>query len=220
MFLYFASQAVHDPFSDCSAYSVYDGGIPSDEYLDADMYTRVSHSPKLTYPPNFLDCATLIFSFPLFNQITNTVVGQKRQQYAMSLVLLDNAVKEIYQALEETKQLQNTYIIFASDNGACLYGGGKNAPLRGSKGTLFEGNLIYTRTACFTAHYAANAVRVGGMRVDAFIHSPLLPASTVGTVYSGLMHVSDWFPTILDLAGITTFASSSDYSLDGVSQVT
>ena len=57
----------------------------------------------------------------------------------MSLVMLDKAVQSIYSALEEAKQLDNTYIIFASDNGACLYGGGKNAPLRGSKGTLFEG---------------------------------------------------------------------------------
>lgn len=42
MFLYFASQAVHDPFADCSAYSRYDGGIPSSgDYVDAEMYEKV-----------------------------------------------------------------------------------------------------------------------------------------------------------------------------------
>lgn len=130
-------------------------------------------------------------------QIKTNVVGDKRQQYAMSLVMLDNAVADLYKALEETNQLSNTYIIFASDNGACLYGGGKNAPLRGSKGTLFE----------------------GGTRVDAFIYSPLLPSTVTGSSYSGLMHVSDWFPTILDLAGVTTFKSKKGYEMDGISQV-
>jgi len=77
------------------------------------------------------------------------VVGDKRQQYAMSLVLLDNAVSDIYNALEAAQQLDNTYIIFASDNGACLYGGGKNAPLRGSKGTLFEGSWIVSYSSFF-----------------------------------------------------------------------
>jgi arylsulfatase A-like enzyme len=115
MFLYFASQAVHDPFADCAAYSAYDGGIPS-TYLSSDLVDRV----------------------------TTSVVGDKRQQYAMSLLLLDQAVAEMYDALVTTKQLDNTYIIFASDNGACRYSGGKNAPLRGSKGTLFEGLLLYS----------------------------------------------------------------------------
>ena len=35
--------------------------------------------------------------------------------------------------------LPRTYIIFASDNGGCYLGGGKNAPLRGTKATILEG---------------------------------------------------------------------------------
>ena len=153
MFLYFASQAVHDPFSDCSSdsFASYSVGIPQD-YL----------------------------SYDIFSKIKETVVGEKRRQYAMSLYLLDQSVAAIYDALDKVNQLDNTYIIFASDNGACRYSGGKNAPLRGSKGTLFE----------------------GGTKVDAFIYSPLLPTHTMGSVYNGLMHVSDWLPTILDLADI------------------
>lgn len=167
MFLYFASQAVHDPFSDCSSgsFSTYDSGIPQD-YVSYDIYSKIKES----------------------------VVGEKRKQYAMSLYLLDQAVSAMYEALEKVNQLDNTYIIFASDNGACRYGGGKNAPLRGSKGTLFE----------------------GGTKVDAFIYSPLLPTKAKGTVYNGLMHVSDWLPTILDLADIS-YNPKKGFELDGFS---
>ena len=47
----------------------------------------------------------------------------------------------------------------------------------------------------------------GGVKVDSFIYSALLPSSSRGTVYSNIMHVSDWFPTILELAGVTGIAS-------------
>ena len=57
--------------------------------------------------------------------------------------------------------------------------GGFNYPLRGQKDTLWE----------------------GGIKAVGFIHSALLPPSAVGGVYRGLVHVSDWFPTILHLTG-------------------
>ena len=91
--------------------------------------------------------------------------------------------------------LDNTYIIFASDNGGCPASGGKNTPLRGSKGTLFE----------------------GGVKVDAFIHSRALESKMIGTVYGNLFHVSDWFPTILDMTKSAEFTPAGGYELDGVS---
>ena len=168
MFMYFAAQAVHDPFADCGEdeYSVYNEGIPE---------SYMSNIGSETYAG-----------------VAEKVVGAKRQQYAMALMLLDNAVKQIYNALDARNQLDNTYFIFASDNGACKFSGGKNAPLRGSKGTLFE----------------------GGVRVDAFISSPLLPTASKGTTYDGLMHVSDWFPTMLDFAGMLDDFKPQDGEID------
>jgi arylsulfatase A-like enzyme len=87
-------------------------------------------------------------------------------------------------------------IIDRSDNGGCHLGGGKNYPYRGTKFTMLE----------------------GGTKVDAFIYSPLINPSLRGSNYSGLFHVSDWFPTILDLANIT-YSPDDHYALDGVSQV-
>ena len=132
----------------------------------------------------------------LYHRIKTEVVGLKRQQYAMALYLMDKAVSKVTNALELKGMMDNTYIIFSSDNGGCHAGGGKNGPLRGTKGSLFE----------------------GGVKVDAFIYSPLLPASTVGLQYQGLMHISDWFPTVLQLSGVD-FTPATGFEFDGFSHV-
>ena len=53
-----------------------------------------------------------------------------------------------------------------------------NAPLRGFKGELAE----------------------GGVRTIGFIHSHLMKPELRGNSYPKLMDISDWLPTILDLA--------------------
>ena len=128
--------------------------------------------------------------------VRKNVVGAKREDYAYALNLLDGAVGAIQDKLVETGMMDNTYFIFASDNGGCYSAGGKNGPYRGTKGTIFE----------------------GGTKVDAFIYSPLLKESQRGKVYEGLMHVSDWFPTLIELAGVP-YTPRSGFDLDGVSQV-
>ena len=105
--------------------------------------------------------------------------GVNQQQYLKALTIMDVAVANVYHALDKTKQLDNTYIVFASDNGGCPGNGGRNTPLRGTKGTLFE----------------------GGVHVEAFVSSPLIPSKQAGE-YGNIFHVSDWFPTLLEFAGI------------------
>ena len=69
------------------------------------------------------------------------------------------------------------FILLVKDNGGQVHAGGNNWPLRGWKGSFFE----------------------GGIRASSFIHSPLLPARQRHT-WRGLMHVSDWHPTAAALA--------------------
>lgn len=51
-------------------------------------------------------------------------------------------------------------------------------PLRGKKGSLFD----------------------GGIRGAAFVWGEMIPATRRGTEYAGLMHVTDWLPSLLTLA--------------------
>jgi len=167
---------------------------PATDPLFLYLSYQAVHDPFVDYgkfrtgmPDSYLEDSIL-------EKIHSDIKGRQRQEYVKSLYMLDKAVGQIYDKINEKGLMDNTYIIFMSDNGGCFYGGGKNGPLRGSKGTLFE----------------------GGIKVDSFIYSPKL--QNPGTIYSGLMHVSDWFPTMLALASIS-YEPDEDHTLDGVNQV-
>lgn len=127
-----------------------------------------------------------------YEKIISEVKGRKRRQYAMSLSIMDSAVSDIVNALDDAGMIDNTVILFSSDNGGCYGAGGKNGPLRGTKGSLFE----------------------GGTKVDAFIWSPMLPSHSQGIVYNGLFHITDMMPTILAITN-TNFSPEDGYELDG-----
>uniref|UniRef100_A0A8C4EDB6 Sulfatase N-terminal domain-containing protein n=1 Tax=Dicentrarchus labrax TaxID=13489 RepID=A0A8C4EDB6_DICLA len=110
-----------------------------------------------------------------------------RRHYAAMLSCLDEGVGKVVQELKTSGLYQNSVLIYSSDNGGQPLSGGSNWPLRGGKGTYWE----------------------GGIRAVGFVHSPLLKRK--GVVSRALIHVSDWYPTLLGLAG----ALSSHRGLDG-----
>lgn len=42
----------------------------------------------------------------------------------------------------------------------------------------------------------------GGVRVSAFISGGYVPLAARGGVFTGLMHIADWYPTLARLAGV------------------
>ncbi len=105
------------------------------------------------------------------------ITKKKRRAYAAMVTCMDDAIGNIVSALEKAGQMENTIIIFCSDNGGPITLGANNGSLRGSKGTLYE----------------------GGVRVVAFVH--WRGRLKGGTTNESVMHIVDWFPTLTNLAG-------------------
>ncbi|XP_013378581.1 arylsulfatase I-like [Lingula anatina] len=91
---------------------------------------------------------------------------------------LDEAVSEVMGSLAQQGMLDNTVIVFSSDNGGAPDVGADNGPYRGIKGSLWE----------------------GGIKVPAFVWSKLLQKP--GRTARDLITITDWCPTLLGLAGV------------------
>ncbi len=98
-----------------------------------------------------------------------------RQKLAGMLAAVDEAIGQIEAALKQAGRLENTLIVFSSDNGGPSPG--DNTPLRDFKGSIFEGG---TRAAAF-------AMWPGRIPAGQRIRQP--------------MHMVDWYPTLIKQAG-------------------
>jgi arylsulfatase A-like enzyme len=74
--------------------------------------------------------------------------------YADSIAEIDWSVGEILSAVEKSGQAENTLVIFLSDNGGTPRG--VNAPLRGFKGSIWEGGMRVPAIAWRPGTVAAN----------------------------------------------------------------
>ncbi|XP_077296913.1 arylsulfatase B-like isoform X2 [Arctopsyche grandis] len=124
------------------------------------------------------------------------VVDANRRTYAAMVSKLDESVGKVVQALKNHQMLDNSIIIFQSDNGAPMVGEyknwGSNWPLRGMKDTMWEGGVKVP--ACMWNNQLRGAPRVS----------------------YDLMHITDWLPTLVTAAG--GFSTSLPYDTDGLDQ--
>jgi len=103
---------------------------------------------------------------------------EPRRTYAGMLAAMDEAIGQILAALDARGFRTNTLIFFSSDNGGPNPGRvTSNGPLRAGKATVYE----------------------GGTRVCACVAWPgqIKP----GSVVNEPIHIVDWYPTLLKLAG-------------------
>ena len=118
---------------------------------------------------------------------------QDNPVYAGLIESMDDAVGVVLKELKDLGLDKNTIVIFTSDNGGVISGDDSstsNAPLRGGKGYQWE----------------------GGIREPYFIDVPWMNIS--GEKCDAPVSGTDFYPTILDLAGLTL---KPDQHNDGVS---
>lgn len=115
------------------------------------------------------------------------ILNRKDRDHAGQITAYDAAVGKILDVLREEKIDGNTVVFWTSDNGG-PQGAGNNAPLRGAKGSTFE----------------------GGIRVPAILRWPgkIAAGKTTGQILS----LVDVFPTLASAAGVPVRA---ERPLDG-----
>lgn len=126
------------------------------------------------------------------NRVAKEIVEPSHREYAACVMHLDDSIGKILASLKKTGKESHTLVVFTSDNGGIVTGNadqayppdnyvsgtsnGNNKPLRGQKGTVYE----------------------GGTRVPTVARWPgkLKPGQ-----YTAPAHISDWMPTLTSLAG-------------------
>jgi len=112
----------------------------------------------------------------------------KRRTYAAMVHAVDRGVGEIAEALRSTGEMEDTLIVFLSDNGGKIGAGANNGPLKRGKGSVYE----------------------GGVRVPMFFHWPKhVPAEQK---YDWPVSALDFYPTFVRLADATI---PDNKSIDG-----
>ncbi|MCP5109929.1 MAG: sulfatase-like hydrolase/transferase, partial [bacterium] len=113
------------------------------------------------------------------------IADEKRRTNAAMITAMDDGIGRILTALDRAGIRRNTLVWFFSDNGA---GPGNNSPLRGGKGSLYE----------------------GGIRVPAAVRWP--DGFEGDRKITARMSYVDVFPTLREAAGLK---SQPDNALDG-----
>ncbi len=108
----------------------------------------------------------------------NGKIDGPRAVLAAAMTAVDDGCGKILTALKETGRLDNTFVVFCSDNGGIPPG--RNLPYRGFKSSLYEGGIRSCAIASWPGHIKP------------------------GTVIKEPLHIVDLFPTFLKLAGGST----------------
>lgn len=140
------------------------------------------HSP-LSSPEYFLE-----------SEPCSLISDESRQTYCGMMSCIDSTVQGIMSAISDNGFVGNTLVFFSGDNGGAPKNGGYNWPLRGSKGTLYE----------------------GGVRQNSWVWGANLDDNVRGTIYSGAIHLVDFLPTLMSVATGGHWVKPENKSLDGM----
>ncbi len=209
---YFAAhQKIKEPPAESTAWEKYSGDVYATDRMieEAEQFVRQNKSkPFFLYYPTVVPHVAIqvpedslaeyegeFEETPYLGSKGYLPHPQPRAAYAAMITRMDRNVGRIVSLLGELKLLENTLIIFSSDNGPTYAGGAdskffnSSGPLRGLKGSLFE----------------------GGIRVPMIARWPgKIEAGSTSNHVSGFQ---DIFPTMCELVGVDVPADVNGLSM-------
>ena len=122
----------------------------------------------------------------------------RRRTFCGMVLAIDEGVGQVMNALDKAGLAENTILLFSTDNGGAPSVGGFNYPYRGQKATVYE----------------------GGIHCPGSIHLPAKLGKPRNPLYTNLLHIADFAPTLLSIVDrFGTGASSHDIlgdDIDGI----
>ena len=240
-FAYLAHQAPHDPLQVPNDWlrrhrGRYDCG------WDSVRVHRLKRMQSMGLMDEDVELASRLWYVPEFNALTGMTrysIARKMEIYASVVEYMDQEIGRLMAYLDETGLLDNTYVIFFSDNGPesnDKAANAKNAPASQAAGWIandYDTDFAsWGRKGSFTAYgtpwaqvSATPFWLVKGSLAEGGIRSPLIVApprnAGAGTINrEAILHVQDIAPTLLDIAGIDqpkTFEGRDVLPMQGVS---
>ena len=143
--------------------------------------------------------------------------------YAAMVDCMDQGIGRILGALEKNKAMENTVIIFISDNGGCAETAGNgNINIIGTAATSESYRTAWANASNTPFRMYKSFVHEGGISSPLIFHWPKGLKTAKGSFCDTMGHVIDIMPTCLDLAGAKypeEFNGTEIYPLPGKSLV-
>lgn len=223
-FAYLAYTAPHDPLQVPDAWldrykGAYDAGPEAIRAKRAERLIDMGRMPlgaEMWMAPPFPEWLP-VYKAPWAKRSAaeRALDARPMELYAAMVELLDQQIGRVISYLEATGQLKNTFVIFMSDNGAnaatpLFYPNATrewylthhdNSPANlGRAGSDVSLGGEWAAVANTPGKLYKGTPGEGGIRSPLIVAGPGIPA---GTVTGELAHVTDFTPTVLDLAGVS-----------------
>lgn len=132
-----------------------------------------------------------------FSELYSGKDPANNKAYGTLVTGMDKSLGELMDYLEEKQIADKTILIFMADNGGHHWH--KNTPLRGSKGSMWE----------------------GGIHEPMMVYWPGVTDAYAGKTNDSPVIIEDFYPTILEMAGVApgSYDGELKQTLDGVSFV-
>ncbi len=222
-YLYVAFNAPHAPLHALPQdYAKYKGRY--DQGWDQVRAARVKKQQTVGLLPESLQASPRPEHIPNWSDMDSwrrDYEANRMTTLAAMIDRLDQEVGRLVADLKANDELDNTLILFVSDNGACPYDRGKpqlNVEPTNAQTSLPDSTgWAWARNSPFR-YYKQNQFE-GGISTPAIMHWPTGLNATKGSVISQPAHLIDVLPTIADVTGSVVPAQWPDRNLRPVSGI-